>query len=58
MDNKKPFSYNQSKQLMPSKKDLKMFNNCLEAEQEFETCWRNSKYTAIKVADVDVNQVL
>lgn len=35
-----------------------MFNNCLDAEQEFEKCWNNPKYTAIQLDDVDINQTL
>lgn len=35
-----------------------MFKSCLEAEKEFEKCWRNAKYTSIKLDDVDVNQTL
>jgi len=35
-----------------------MFNNCLDAEKEFENCWSNPNYTAIELDDVDVNQAL
>jgi hypothetical protein len=35
-----------------------MFDNCIEAENEFEKCWQNPAYTQIKLDDVDVNQVL
>lgn len=35
-----------------------MFKNCLDAENEFENCWRNPTYTAIQLDDVDVNQAL
>src|SRR3990167_7224644 len=35
-----------------------MFNNFLDAENEFEKCWNNPNYTAIKLDDVDVNRVL
>lgn len=35
-----------------------MFNNCLDAENEFEKCWQNPHYTAIQLDDVDVNKTL
>jgi hypothetical protein len=35
-----------------------MFNTCLEAEREFEKCWKNPRYTSIELNDVDINQVL
>ncbi len=35
-----------------------MFKNCLDAEKEFEKCWRNAKYTAIQLDNVDVNYSL
>lgn len=35
-----------------------MFKNCPDAENEFEKCWHNLKYTAIQLDDVDVNQAL
>ena len=37
---------------------MNVLNNCLDAETEFEKCWHNPSYTAIKLDDVDVNQVL
>lgn len=35
-----------------------MFNNCVDAEKEFNRCWENPNYTAIVLDDVDVNQAL
>lgn len=35
-----------------------MFANCLDAENEFEKCWDNPKYTAIKLNGLDVNAIL
>ena len=35
-----------------------MFDNCLDAENEFEKCWNNPNYTAITLDDVDVNRTL
>ncbi len=35
-----------------------MFLNCMQAENEFEKCWNNPRYTAIQLDDVDVNHVL
>lgn len=35
-----------------------MLNNCLKAEEAFEKAWNNANYTAIKLNNVDVNQVL
>lgn len=35
-----------------------MFDNCIEAESEFEKCWQNPAYTQVKLNDVDVNQAL
>ncbi len=34
-----------------------MFNNCLEAQNEFEKCWSNREYTQIAL-DVDVNKAI
>lgn len=39
-------------------KEVNMLKNCLDAEREFEKCWNNPNYTAIKLDDVDVNQNL
>lgn len=39
-------------------KGYRMFKNCLDAEAEFEACWRNPKYTAIQLDDVDINYTL
>ena len=35
-----------------------MFQNCLDAEKEFEKCWRDPRYTVIQLDDVDVNHSL
>lgn len=35
-----------------------MFNNCIEAQNEFEKCWSNPEYTQIILDDVDVNKTL
>src|SRR5438445_1643442 len=35
-----------------------MFNNCIEAENEFEKCWNNPEYTQVILNDVDVNKTL
>ena len=35
-----------------------MFNNCIDAEAEFEKCWLDSGYTQITLDDVDVNKTL
>ena len=35
-----------------------MFNNCIEAQDEFEKCWNNPEYTQVIVNDVDVNKTL
>lgn len=35
-----------------------MFNNCIEAQKEFENCWINPAYTSIELVDVDINHTL
>jgi len=35
-----------------------MFNNCVEAQNEFEKCWSNPECTQITLDDVDVNKTL
>ena len=35
-----------------------MYNTIMDAEREFEKCWRNPIYTQIELDDVDINQTL
>ncbi len=35
-----------------------MFNNCIEAQKEFEKCWDNPEYTQITLDNIDVNKTL